>query len=245
MASEADKKESPPYVTYATFVTFVKGLRETGVPSQIDKSVLTKLSGSSQSALMPSLRWLGLTDAAGVPTPKLEELVAANDSEFGAVLKKVLIASYEFTRDGSIDLAKATGSQVEQKFRDYGVSGSTVTKAMAFFILAAKDAKIALGPHVKAPKIAATNGAKRKVKKAAPAGPVVEAQEEDEDDDGIPERMPGFVKIPVPLHGMPDGAVFLPDNMTAAQWSYALKITKFLIENYRLDEAAQGGGGQS
>ena len=140
MATEVDKKESPPYVTYATFLTFVKSLRETGIPSRIDKSVLSKLSGSSQSALMPSLRWLGLTDAADVPTPKLEGLVDANDAQFPVLFKQVLIDSYGFTRDNSIDLAKATGSQVEQKFRDYGVSGSTVTKAMAFFILAAKDA---------------------------------------------------------------------------------------------------------
>lgn len=241
MATESAKTESPPYPSYATFVNFIKGLKETGVPSRIDKSVINKLSGSTQSALIAALKWLNLIDSAGLPMPKLEELVEADEVKYSETLASVLRESYKFTTDGTLDLAKATGSQVEQKFREYGVSGSTIIKCMAFFIAAAKDAKIELGPHVKAPKAPTSNGLKRKLKKPASTVDAEDDDEPDEDTDvGIPDGMPGFVKIPIPLHGMDDGAVFLPDNMTKSQWAYALKITKFLIENYRPDDAPDG-----
>lgn len=222
--------------------SFIKGLRETGIPSRIDKSVLSKLSGSSQSALIAALKWLDLIDAVGVPTPKLHILVDADGPKYSQALRSVLEASYAFMTDGTIDLAKGTGSQLEAKFREYGVQGSTVVKSMAFFIVAARDAGVQLGPHIKAPKVLSNGGAKKRVKKAAQAADAVndEPDGDDDDPDGIPEHMPGFVKIPIPLHGMEDGAVFLPDNMTAAQWAYALKITKFLIENYRLEEPQSG-----
>lgn len=240
MTAETVKVETPPYPSYSTFLNFIKGLRETGVPSRIDKSIMGKMSGSGQSALMATLKWLKLIDAAGFPQPSLDTLVHADDAQYSAALKVVLEASYGFLTDGSITLTKATTAQVEQKFREYGITGSTVIKCMAFFLMAIKDAGIAVGPHVKTPKVVPTNGAKRRPKKG-PAAPATEGDDGDDDEgDGIPDEMSGFVKIPIPLHGMDDGAVFLPDNMTKSQWAYALKITKFLIENYRPDDAPDG-----
>lgn len=243
MVAETKKPETPPYCSYATFINFLKGLKETGIPSRIDKSILGKLSGSAQSALLAGLKWLALIDDAGLPTAKLEELVEADDTSYPKILASVLNERYNFMTDGSINLAKATGSQVEGKFREYGISGSTVIKTMSFFITAATAAKVPLGPHVKAPKQLPPSGAKRRLKSAGvELGNLLDYEGEEDESDGIPDSMPGFVKIPIPLHGMEDGAVFLPDNMTATQWAYALKITKFLIENYRMEDAPNGAG---
>lgn len=240
MVTETAKIDTPPYPSYSTFTNFIKGLRETGVPSRIDKSIMGKMSGSGQSALMATLKWLNLIDAVGFPQPNLEALVKADDAQYSATLKTVLEASYGFLTDGSIALTKATTAQVEQKFRDYGITGSTVIKCMAFFLMAVKDAGIPVGPHVKTPKVVPTNGAKRRPKKSTAAVAIDDDTDEGGEGDGIPDEMSGFVKIPIPLHGMEDGAVFLPDSMTKAQWAYALKITKFLIENYRPDDAPDG-----
>jgi hypothetical protein len=238
MATDDKKADSPPYPSFATFTNFVNGLRQTGVPSRIDKGVLSKMSGSAQSALTSGLKWLDLIDEAGVPTAKLEALVNADEKQYSQELRKILEGAYAFLTNGSMDLKKGTGAQLETKFKEYGVTGSTVIKCMAFFILAAKEAGIELGPYIKAPKAPSSNGARKKAKKAlqTSANAAEEEEEEEEDEGGIPDEMEGFVKISVPLHGMPDGAVFLPDNMTASQWAYALKITKFLIENYRPEE---------
>lgn len=239
MASESKKAETPPYPSFTTFTSVIKGLRETGIPDRIDKSVLGKLSGSAQAAIFPALKWLDLIDASGVPTKKLEALVNAEESQYSEVLKSILESQYAFVTDGSINLAKASGGQVEQKFREYGITGSTVIKCVAFFILAAKAAKFELGPHVKAPKAPASNGSKKRAKKTADDGSaeVDDGEGEGEDEEtGIPETMEGFIKIPIPLHGMDDGAIFLPDGLSKSQWLYAMKMAKFLIENYRPDE---------
>jgi len=238
MATETKKTESPPYIAYGTFLSFIKGLQKTGVPSRIDKSLLRNMSGGNQSALLAALRWFGLIDDVGAHSGRLEALVSAGD-DAPKELGKLLPGAYSFMNDGSIALDKATGAQVEEKFRSYGLTGSTVIKTMAFFITACKEAGIPLSAHVKLPKVSRSNSLKKAKKSAAGADSSTEVEEEEDDDEGIPDEMPGFVKIPIPLHGMPDGAVFLPDNMTAAQWTYALKITKFLIENYRLEDEAK------
>ena len=241
MAIEKIETKTPPYTSFVTFSNFIKGLQETGVPSRIDKSVLSKLSGAGQSALISSLKWLGLIDDAQMPTQQLEELSKADTTKYSQVLAKIMHNRYPFLSDGSLVIAKATGHQVEQKFRDFGISGSTIIKCVAFFIAAAKDAKIELGPHVKAPKAVAASNGKRQSKKQTPATGKQEPPEDEVDPEVLGEK-PGFVKIHIPLHGMADGMVYLPDNLSTSQWAYALKITKFLLENYRSDSASSQKG---
>lgn len=239
MANEKEKIKSPPYTSYSTFKNFVRGLKDTGVPSRIDKSVLSKMSGSAQAALSSALEWLGLTDSVGVPTSKLDELVHADDEQYSRALSAILKKHYPFLSDGSLDISKATGSQVEQKFRDFKIQGSTVIKSIAFFLAAAKDASITVGPHVKAPKVSSVSGAKRTSRKS-----VSEAKQGDTPkgdvgkNEGLNDR-PGFIRIIIPLHGMDDGALYLPDGLTPRQRAYALNITKFLLDNYWLDDDTQ------
>ncbi len=253
-AVEEKKSDSPPpYCSYATFANFVKSLQPDGAPDRIDKSVIRTLSGSAQSALLNGLRWMNLIDGDGKPTPALDKLVASDETAYPDALREVLEQSYAFVTDGSIQLSKATGSQVEGKFREYGISGSTVVKSIAFFIQAARVAKIPLGPHVKAPKQAgASNGVKRAAARKQQVEQVPQVNEQPQSvpgaDGRLPLAIPGFVRIAIPLHGMKDGAVFLPDKLSRAQWEHALKITKFLIDNYRPQEDtvavenAPGGG---
>jgi hypothetical protein len=238
MAADSTKTETPPYASYATFGNFINELRGASVlPARIDRHVLSKMSGSAQSALAACLKWLDLMDEAGVPTHKLVKLVETPEESSAEVLREILQDSYQFLKDGSIDLQKGTGAQLEARFREYGIQGSTVAKCIAFFILAAKTAEIPLGPYMRAPRVSSANGSRRKSKKLQQELlPIQEPSVELDVQQGIPDTMPGFVKIPIPLHGMEDGAVFLPDNMTRVQWKYALKITKFLIENYRLED---------
>lgn len=241
MATETKKNESPPYIAFSTFLSFIKGLGKTGIPSRIDKSLLRNMSGGNQSALLATLKWFGLIDDIGEHGKKLETLVEAGD-DAGRILRDLLPIAYKFMADGSIQLERATGSQVEEKFRAYGLSGSTVVKAMAFFISACKEAQVPLSAHIKLPKVQRSNGLgkAKKVRHQAADDESDDDISDLKDEDGIPDTMPGFVKISIPLHGMDDGAVFLPDNMTKSQWAYALKITKFLIENYRPDDAPDG-----
>jgi hypothetical protein len=188
MATETKKTESPPYIAFSTFLSFIKGLATTGVPSRIDKSLLRNMSGGNQSALLAALKWFDLIDEAGHHGPPLEQLVSAGDG-LGFVLKSMMPKAYAFMADGSIDIGRATGSQLEEKFRAYGVSGSTIVKAMAFFIAACKEAEIPLSAHIKLPKVNRSANAVRK--KARPQSAVEQEEEEEEErDDGRTDHHP-------------------------------------------------------
>jgi hypothetical protein len=180
MATETKKTESPPYIAFSTFFSFIKGLQKTGIPSRIDKSLLRNMSGGNQSALLAALKWFNLIDEVGGHGQRLEALVNAGD-DAGKVLREMMPAAYKFMTDGSIQLDRATGSMVEEKFRDYGLSGSTIVKAMSFFITACKEAAIPLSTHIKLPKVARSNGS-AKGKKGRQQASSDEDGDEDNDD---------------------------------------------------------------
>ncbi len=234
MATENGKKISPAYVGMSFFMKFINGLRETSIPPQIDRTVMPKASGSQISAVVNSLKFLQLLDSNSKPTETMRQFVNATDEARPALLKSILEGAYSFLfNDPEFDIENATGQMMAEKFRLQGVSGSTLSKGIVFFLAAAKVAGIKVSSHIKAPSVPAT---KRSPRKKGAVEEYEQDEEEADDEYGDGEK-PGFVKIQIPLHGMPDGVVYLPDGLTAAQWAYALKITKFLLENYRNEDA--------
>lgn len=156
MAIKPEKTVLPPYISYKTLTNFINGLRETGIPHQIDKSVLRTMSGAVQSATIASLKFLGLINSSAIPTKHLKQLVETDGDNYIAALKDVLVESYSFLLKNGINIEQATGTQVENKFKEQGVSGSTITKCVAFFLAAAKDAGIKVSSHVRPPAIKRT-----------------------------------------------------------------------------------------
>lgn len=243
-ASDSASLKPPPYVTYATFTNFLRSQKEKGLPSQVDKSVLKNLSGGAQSALMASLRWLGLIDVNGVPTKALEGLVEASDTEaYKDTLRRVLEESqYNLLANPDFDISRATAQQLEGKLKEFGGQGSTVLKSMAFFISAAKDAGVNLSPHIKVPSQPQTN---RKVSRKSVSDRRSSQEAPQEPQKGVLPNLgatgdfgsiAGYLKIAIPIHGMKEGAVYLPDGLSKPQWEHALKMTKFILENYRMDD---------
>jgi hypothetical protein len=181
MAEQNPKVATPAYVSYKSFVRFINGLRD-HLPSRIDRSILGGMSGSGQSALLGSLEYLGLIDQGGKPLPALDELITLNGPQYSAKLKQLLTASYEFLFDG-IDLKRATGSQVHEAFRKKNVQGSTLIKAIAFFLAAAKDAGIEVSKHVKPPGAVKSPAQRRTGQRGTPR-PNEEDGEDDDEDEG-------------------------------------------------------------
>ena len=79
---------TPPYTSYRTFKTFIEDLHEHGVPSRIDRSVLTRFSGVVGTQLMHALRFLGLIEDDGRPT---ERLKATGESARAGQLAETLL----------------------------------------------------------------------------------------------------------------------------------------------------------
>lgn len=189
MASETKKTEVPPYIAFSTFLSFIKGLEATGIPDRIDKSLLRNMSGSNQSALFAALKWFGLIDDAGLHGDPLESLVRSGDS-VGTVLRPMLTSAYKFMSDGSTDLGRATGGQIEERFRAYGLSGATIVKAMSFFLAACKEAGVPLSAHIKLPKVARANGATKAKKGRQPADVVDDGEDSEHGGAAARARMP-------------------------------------------------------
>jgi hypothetical protein len=142
-------------------------LAETDLPSHIDSSLLRNLSGSAQSSLLGTLRYLKLIGENKAPTETFRALVHAKEKERGPILKTIVEGAYPFLSAGTIDLAKATPAVLADAMRDLGASGGTLDKSVAFFLGAAKAAGITVSPHILKRKSASPGSSTRRARPAA------------------------------------------------------------------------------
>lgn len=236
-----DKSAKPPYTSYRSFDNLIKELRDHSVlPGVIDRSFLSKRSGSEQSALIATLKWFGLIDDAGAPQKLLVDFVAADEDTAKAMLKEMVVSAYALVTDGTFNLHSATTSMMADQFRQYEISGSTLTKSVSFFLAAAKEANIQVSPHVKPP-ASSNNGSTKKKAKASPPAPQWPPRDQGNSLSGDkPPASPRkeMIAIPIPIYGGADGVIYLPGNMTSKQWTSVIKMTEFILQNYRETMAA-------
>jgi len=139
---------TPPYTSYRTFKTFIEDLHQHGVPSRIDRSVLTRFSGVVGAQLMHALRFLGLIEEDRRPTQRLGELMKAHGgAHWPATLLEVL--RQEYAPIFAIDLETATPSQFNGAFRKaFPAADAVVQKCVTFFLYAANDAGVKISGRV-------------------------------------------------------------------------------------------------
>jgi hypothetical protein len=139
---------APPYTSYRTFKTFIEDLHEHGVPSRIDRSVLTRFSGVVGTQLMHALRFLGLIEDDGRPTARLKALVNAHAAgHWPETLLETL--RHEYAPMFTIDLGTATPSHFNEAFRRaFPAADAVVQKCVTFFLYAANDAGVKISGRV-------------------------------------------------------------------------------------------------
>ena len=139
---------TPPYTSYRTFKTFIEDLHEHGVPSRIDRSVLTRFSGVVGTQLMHALRFLGLIEDDGRPTERLKGLVKAHGT--GNWSERLLeLLGHEYAPMFAIDLETATPSHFNEAFRKaFPAADAVVQKCVTFFLYAANDAGVKISGRV-------------------------------------------------------------------------------------------------
>jgi len=222
MGEQEGKLKIPAYISYKTFCNFISGLRESGVPAQIDKSMMSAMSGSAQSAMLGSLEFLKLIDSKGKPAPELQQLVDSSDNDRGPLLRTVLEGSYHFLFLGTIDLKRATTKQVEEAFRSQGISGSTIVKCIAFFLAAAKDAGIQISSHVKTPPLIRSPGGKRSAQGSTEDRPELEDEQE--------EELTNTRRLKLPLLGKRDVVLIVPADFNAEDWKFLKPIFELYMD---------------
>ncbi len=148
MLERARSSGTPPYTSYRTFKTFIEDLHEHGVPSRIDRSVLTRFSGIVGTQLMHALRFLGLIEDDGRPTPRLKELMKAHGAGHWAEQFMELLRQ-EYAPMFAIDLETATPSHFNEAFRRaFPAADAVVQKCVTFFLYAANDAGVKISGRV-------------------------------------------------------------------------------------------------
>jgi hypothetical protein len=173
MLERARSSGTPPYTSYRTFKTFVEDLHEHGVPSRIDRSVLTRFSGVVGSQLMHALRFLGLIEDDGHPTHRLKELMKAHGA--GHWPEKFLeLLRQEYAPMFAIDLETATPSHFNEAFRKaFPAADAVVQKCVTFFLYAANDAGVKISGRVLKGRKPRSLTARRKPAKPAFAHPPI------------------------------------------------------------------------
>lgn len=153
MPESKNPKTTVPYASWKSFVTFLDRLADKGLPQQIDRTVMSKMSGATQSNMRGALTFLKLTDSDGAPTDALKGLVAKHGESEGrkAALRDVVLGAYGPVIS-ELSLENGTADQLWKCFRENGnVRGSTLSRAVRFFLAALRAAGVNHSRYFKAP----------------------------------------------------------------------------------------------
>ncbi len=135
----------PPYISFAQLLNVLDRMKTEGVPARVDRSYLGSWSGAAQGQFLKAARSLVLLDELGRPTDTLKRMVDDPD-ERPTVVASLLRAKYSDALALGLD---ATQAQLDEVFRNYGISGSTTRKAISFYLHATKFAGIQTSPFFK------------------------------------------------------------------------------------------------
>lgn len=138
----------PPYLAFGTFRNFITGLNPQRVPARIDRSLMIGMAGGTQTYLLQALRQFGLIDMDGRVSRQLAEMAAGEDA-FKAGLRSIVRTHY--ADQLALSEGEGTAGQLAESFAASGYQGSTVRKAVTFFLNAAAAADIPLSSHFRSP----------------------------------------------------------------------------------------------
>ncbi|MDV2494663.1 MAG: DUF5343 domain-containing protein [bacterium] len=184
----------PPYVSYATFSNAISSFAEHGVPAQIDRSVLGRLSGGVQRHLIAAFRFMGLIDDDNRPTDELRQYAKGDTKTRQKILTEILRSRYdrqlEILHDGTIQ-------QLTSSFDNVKAKQSVKAKCITFFLKAARDAGFPVSPHIESGTRlrAIRKEAPRKRKKAVKKKKIDEELEDTSEIQGFE----GLVPLPISL----------------------------------------------
>ncbi len=140
-----------PYMSYETLVNFFdKKIGDNPVPPRIDTQFLDNYAGSVRPLLVATLKTLGMLDDNSQVLEPLRQAVRSPDAR-----KAVLRSWAEPFYAEQIALGKrhATAAMLWETFGKQGaLTGSTLRRAVIFYLALAKDIGLPVSAHFKSPK---------------------------------------------------------------------------------------------
>lgn len=159
-----------PYVSYETLVNFLeRRLPERPLPPRIDPHFLDNYAGSVRPLLLTTLRTMDMLDDSNEVTETLRRVVAGG----AEVRKQVMFNWAEVFYREQLELARANEvhSRLWDSFSRHDYSGSTLRKAVVFYLNLVEDLGLPNSPHFKAPKAQATGTGRRpRIIRSKPTG---------------------------------------------------------------------------
>jgi hypothetical protein len=142
------KKSTPVYVSYVTLLSALDNLKNHGIPSTgiIDKSLWDTQSGAIQGQILLALRFLGLTDEQNRVQPDLVTLAKASPEQRKTLLRPIIEQKYRSVI--AVGLPTISQAQLEDALRKFEISGSTLDRAVRFFVKACQECGIPLSARV-------------------------------------------------------------------------------------------------
>jgi hypothetical protein len=175
--TQATREFTPPYFPFSALIGLLQRLRERP-PSRIDRSYLSWLPGITQTYMMAFLKAVGLIDANLRMTDAMRNLVAADDATEKSMIAELVRTQYA---DVFALGSNATQSELEEVFRDgYGVKGSTLRKAITFFLKAAEYGGVEVSPLFTTPRRPVGSGVPRKTNRKTRTRKVAEDSTDDD-----------------------------------------------------------------
>lgn len=231
MATE--KAPTPAYGSFKSLTTFFNARRDDGhITTVVDRSLMSNFNGSTANELLATLKFLRMINDSGKPLESYEKYVAASDAERKPMLDAILREAYPFVfANKDFNVERETSARMAELFRQQGISGSTLSRAVSFFLAAAKEAGIKVSPNIKPPTVQRSP----KARKAVP--PQASAQADEDDDDGSEEPPPvGYQSFEIPIPIARKVKILIPEDWSPDDWDLFQTMLKIYIEGWKKQE---------
>lgn len=157
--NEVPSDEKPPYLSLTTLLNFLDKWADGPIPPRVDKSALESYSGGTQAALLSTLRLMGYIDSEGLALPALRQSVqseAARQAHLQGWAR-------QFYRE-QLALAEQndTAGKLHESFARHGYSGSTLRKAVVFYLALTDHLGLPKSTLFRAPKQSGTPTSRRR-----------------------------------------------------------------------------------
>lgn len=163
----SEDRRTAQYGSWETMKNAIAQFAE-GVPHRIDRTAFPGLAWNATTRLLNGLRFLGLTDDEGVPTPRLLQLAAVTDEgKRKDEIEKIIKSS--FAEVFKLDLTRTTPALLAETLGNaYNASGDTREKAVRFFLSAVAYVGIPVSPLLSRDKARRATGATGRMKRLRP-----------------------------------------------------------------------------
>jgi hypothetical protein len=154
-----------PYGSYETLTNFIdKKLAGQLVPPRIDTHFLDSYAGSVRPQIMAALKTMGMISDSGASLDPLRQ--AAKDPNARKAIMKDWAVSF-YSEQIALANQAATAQMLWESFSRHGYSGSTLRKAVVFYLALVTELELPTSPHFKAPKAQQSGGTNTRVRRAA------------------------------------------------------------------------------